>query len=74
MLALQNCEVVSMKGGSIDKAEDSISFLERLPEGILFKPETLALVQAWVKDSNEASHYGMGSGAFHKCLPRRHWP
>lgn len=59
---LQNSNVASMAGddGIITTAEEAILFLKGLMEGKLVKPETLALMQDWVKDSKGNPRYGMG--------------
>ncbi len=59
---LQNSNVVSMAGddGLITTPAEAIQFLKGLLEGKLLKPETLALMQDWVKDSKGNPRYGMG--------------
>lgn len=59
---LQNSNVVSMAGddGLITTPAEAIQFLKGLLEGKLVKPETLAMMQDWVKDSKGNPRYGMG--------------
>jgi D-alanyl-D-alanine carboxypeptidase len=59
---LQNSNVVSMAGddGLITTPEEAIQFLKGLLECKLVKPETLAMMQDWVKDSKGNPRYGMG--------------
>jgi D-alanyl-D-alanine carboxypeptidase len=59
---LQNSNVVSMAGddGLITTPAEAIQFLKGLLEDKLVKPETLAIMQDWVKDSKGNPRYGMG--------------
>ncbi len=59
---LQNSNVVSMAGddGIITTPGEAILFLKALMEGKLVKPETLALMQDWAKDSKGKPRYGFG--------------
>jgi len=59
---LQNSNVVSMAGddGIITTPGDAILFLKGLLEGKLVKPESLAMMQDWVKDSKGKPRYGFG--------------
>jgi D-alanyl-D-alanine carboxypeptidase len=59
---LQNSNVVSMAGddGLITTPTEAIQFLKGLLDGNLVKPETLAMMQDWVKDSKGNPRYGMG--------------
>jgi D-alanyl-D-alanine carboxypeptidase len=59
---LQNSNVASMAGddGLITTPGEAIHFLKGLIEGKLIKPETLAMMQDWVKDSKGNARYGMG--------------
>jgi len=59
---LQNSNVASMAGddGIITTPQEAILFLKGLMEGKLVKPESLAMMQDWVKDSKGKPRYGFG--------------
>jgi D-alanyl-D-alanine carboxypeptidase len=59
---LQNSNVASMAGddGVITTPEEAILFLKGLMDGKLVKPETLAMMMEWTKDSKGKPRYGLG--------------
>ena len=59
---LQRANVASMRGddGLIATTQDAVRFLKGLVEGKLLKPETLELMQEWVKDEKGNKRYGLG--------------
>ncbi|HKK11225.1 MAG TPA: serine hydrolase, partial [Flavobacteriaceae bacterium] len=59
---LQRATVASMRGddGLIATTQDAVRFLKGLVEGKLLKPETLKMMQGWVKDEKGNKRYGLG--------------
>lgn len=58
----QKANVASMKGddGLVCSTEDAVTFLKALVAGDLLKPETVTLMQEWVKNEAGEPRYGLG--------------